>query len=177
MGKQSRRKRERRHDPIQQFKETIGFKESAAGRQFRDEIGLQAVDEMFREWPDVDWPAVMELTNGWTVLYGQTPDEPRITPLLHPKIADQMEFDRRVCATGLTDYFRDTMPEDNGKNCTPLDSRTGKPDPSIERTPEMMFGKHLRVVQVAPGVRIKKEWRIAIFTGPDAGYVSPPNPA
>jgi hypothetical protein len=69
------------------------------------------------------------------------------------------------------------MPEDNGKNCTPLDSRTGKPDPSIERTPEMMFGKHLRVVQVAPGVRIKKEWRIAIFTGPDAGYVSPPNPA
>ena len=176
MGKQSRRKRERRHDPVQQFKETIGFKEGDAGRRFCDEIGLQAVEEMFREWPDVDWPAVMELTNGWTVLYGQTPDEPRITPLLHPKIADQMEFDRRVCAAGLTDYFRDTMPEDRGTGCTPLDPVTGRPDPSIVR-PDVPIGDHLRIIQVAPGVRMKYAWRIALFTGPDAGYVSPPNPA
>ena len=85
--------------------------------------------------------------------------------MLCPAITDQMEFDRRVCAAGLTDYIRATMPEDRGAGCTPVDPETGRPDPSREAF-EHDPGPYVRVRQVAPGFRIKRGWRVAILTEP-----------
>ncbi len=160
MGKQSRRKRGPR-----------------PARQFRNAILAEAIDELIRSRPDVDWKAIHDIPCGLSVLYGGSDMEPELRDpmpwaLFHPGIEDQMEFDRRVCEAGLTDYLRDVMPGDKGVGCIPLDPETMKPDPSIVR-PDMDLGKHLRVTQLAPGLRVKRLWRIAMLTGGNAGYVSP----
>ena len=160
MGKQSRKKRGRR-----------------PGRQFRDALFSEAIDELIRSRPDVDWKAIHDIPCGLSVLYGDSDMEPDLKEavpwaLFHPGIEDQMAFDRQVCEAGLTDYLRDVMPEDNGAGCTPLNPETMKPEPSLAR-PDRDFGKHVRVTQIAPGVRIKRPWRIAMLTGGNAGYVSP----
>ena len=122
-----------------------------------------AAEDMLAAWPDVDWGAIKEITESWGTLYGSTTDDPGVVPLLQPKKMDQMEFDRRVCAAGLTDFIRETMPEDNGEGCTPINPDTGKPDPSISRPPDMMFGKYVRVRQLAPGFRTKQSSNVSMY--------------
>jgi len=145
MGKQSRRKRERR-----------------PSGQLRDAMIAVAAEDMIEAWPDVDWAAIKEITKGWGTLYGSTEDDPRVIPLLYPKLTDQMEFDRRVCEAGLTDFIRTTMPEDRGVGCTPIDPDTGKPDPSITR-PLIDIGPYLRVRQAASGIRLKQSWKVSMI--------------
>jgi hypothetical protein len=94
----------------------------------------------------IDRKALSALMDGWNVVRveGET------YFVIHPRepILDQMLFDRAVCATGLTEFIREKVPDDDPQPENMIQQGSGD-------FPTFLPGAWVLVQQMSPGVRTR----------------------
>jgi hypothetical protein len=162
MGRQSRRKRERK-------RRCVDSPEAAIFRQWMDR---DAVDEDFdrlveqhaEDRPDEPDFAALEACSRYL---GKVRVGGVTVAVVEPigPCEDQMVFDKAVCAAGLKRFIRRPMESDYPGHGTPINPRTGESDPSIP-IPDIDLGDWLIVLEAAKGIRFKRSLRIGWLKEP-----------
>jgi hypothetical protein len=142
MGKQSRRKRERRTET----RESRAFRE-----QYALETMWEALGEKRWEYDRVGLAMISNLVDVARDLDGEW------IPVIEPLRAydDHMEFDRAICAAGVKRFMRRTMPSDQPGYGTPLNPQTMEPDPTIP-VPDFQLDEFLVVWELSRDIRARR---------------------